>query len=357
MRKIDLTTAANFLRSRRFFFMLFLLGLIVGFFSLTERGKEIKERVEEKIEERKEPKLEELSSPSIPSLLPQGEAPTISVWGMDKATWKKFPKKVTVYKISSPETRLDPGSFWSKKFGLTDEGRKEGENKRLWLKKGSVFRFHYEENSFEYVHYPTESLEGKERLSLENLTEKAEGKVLDLGLFKSRESFSLAETKFLKKVGMERGTVSHFSQADEVVFFYNPAVLGFPLLARSGGSLYPTEMHLDLYGRPIELRHHLLDFELGEGKEYPIRNWSETLAALGRGEGRVVGIKGGGLDVPELKQATLSGASLAYLLPQSGEEFLQPIFVFKGGSGRGTVLEEALSVTIYLPAVAKKWFY
>jgi hypothetical protein len=197
---------------------------------------------------------------------------------------------------------------------------------------------------------------------------------LTLGPVGSQEAASLAKEKlvnwellsetssptigYFRTAGLELEPVTNPNLATVYEIVFSFAVDDYPLIG-FGPAQDVALAWVTKEGQLIKLNYFSHQIDQEKMGTYPIKPADVAIAEIQQGQGKILSAKTqAGIETnidPKnpIKSINLTSVELAYYESVEKQEYLQPIYVFKGTA----VLEddEVLEVFLYLPAVSSEW--
>jgi len=158
--------------------------------------------------------------------------------------------------------------------------------------------------------------------------------------------------------GQELEPTTNPNLADLYEIVFSPSVDSYPLIGFGPVSKLALAQTTK-EGQLVRLEYFLHQVDKEKVGTYPLKSGQTVLAEIQEGKGRLFSLKTkAGIETnldPQnsIKSLDLTSVELAYFESIEKQEYLQPIFLFKGTSLLAD--DEVLEVSLYLPAISSEW--
>lgn len=210
------------------------------------------------------------------------------------------------------------------------------------------------------VSYTNFRREGAEEVPEASEFETAASRYLrNKGLLHEYLTLSESKTTYLQDDASVWKSISGPVGADAVSVGFNYQIGGVSLVGEYFGS-DPVTLILDLEKKVIGVEYTVFDVSrLRLLDEYPAKSFEAALGEVQGGESLMLvadGAQFAGEELVDLSGAVsgvLSTIEVAYFMPDTGVDILQPVYVFSGTGQVGTTRRQ---FQIYIPAISSEYF-
>ncbi len=276
---------------------------------------------------------------------------------LSQNAFAKFPSQLSVYqiiKISDQET-VNQFAQITNDLGFTVEPAVQAADKEtycVWKEQGRFLRVNSSTGQFLF--------QGNFPLSLGPVTpQEAEGFVKEkLASWGFLDKDTPGAISYLGITGMELVPVTNPNLADVYEIVFSFSINGLPVVGL-GPAQDVALARVNREGQLLTLHYFFHQFDQEKIGTYPLKPGSLALAEIQGGQGKILSLKtqtgfetNFNLANP-IKAINISSVELVYYESLEKQEYLQPIYLFKGAATLEN--DEVLETALYLPAVSSEY--